>query len=265
MWQRLPDRGHCAWPVHDFARPAGIVEAEVDAWSGMRPTQFTTETRDARCSSTAPCPARTTPRSACRSSPTRPAGEDDPEPLVVGRGLRRHARDARLPGARGRRGRPSRLAGGQPGLDRARQTGPGHGRRTRSGREDARRATSSTTATTPYGRSWGAPFPPTESCTSAPLPFAVVSPSPSLSTVSRPSRRASSRRRHRPTSRPPRAADRAATANRPPPPTDTADDEPPPPSRRQPRPTARPRSGSDPLASRSARRPTRAAGRGAPS
>ena len=44
MWHGFLQEVTANWPIQDFQRPPGIVDAEVDAWSGMRPTQFTTKT-----------------------------------------------------------------------------------------------------------------------------------------------------------------------------------------------------------------------------
>jgi membrane peptidoglycan carboxypeptidase len=58
MWRGFMREVTATWPVAEFVRPQGIVEADVDGPS-------------ARSSSTAPCPVRTRPRSGCRSSRTR--------------------------------------------------------------------------------------------------------------------------------------------------------------------------------------------------
>ena len=44
MWHGFMQEVTANWPVRDFARPPGITEADVDAWSGGKPTQFTTQT-----------------------------------------------------------------------------------------------------------------------------------------------------------------------------------------------------------------------------
>ena len=44
MWQGFMDEATKSWPIKDFDRPGGLVKADVDAWSGGKPTQFTTKT-----------------------------------------------------------------------------------------------------------------------------------------------------------------------------------------------------------------------------
>ena len=43
MWHGFLQEVTQSWPVRDFGRPPGIVDAEVDAWSGGTPTEFTAE------------------------------------------------------------------------------------------------------------------------------------------------------------------------------------------------------------------------------
>jgi penicillin-binding protein 1A len=44
MWQGFMDEATKSWPVQDFAQPGGLVTEAVDAWSGGKPTQYTTKT-----------------------------------------------------------------------------------------------------------------------------------------------------------------------------------------------------------------------------
>jgi membrane peptidoglycan carboxypeptidase len=44
LWQSFLTEASLRWPIRDFERPPGIVEARVDAWSGMRPSDYATET-----------------------------------------------------------------------------------------------------------------------------------------------------------------------------------------------------------------------------
>jgi membrane peptidoglycan carboxypeptidase len=44
MWQGFMDEATKSWPINKFAQPGGLVEAKVDAWSGGKPTEFTTKT-----------------------------------------------------------------------------------------------------------------------------------------------------------------------------------------------------------------------------
>ena len=73
MWQGFMDETTKTWPIKDFARPGGLVNADVDAWSGGKPTQFTTKTvKEIFIEGTAPA-LTTRSTSACTSSATRPA------------------------------------------------------------------------------------------------------------------------------------------------------------------------------------------------
>ena len=78
MWRGFMREVTTAWPVRDFIRPPGIVEADVDAWSGGTPTQFTRETvREVFIDGTVPGPDYNQGRSAggaqsARCRPTIP-------------------------------------------------------------------------------------------------------------------------------------------------------------------------------------------------
>ncbi len=149
MWHGFLQEVTGNWPVHEFARPAGVVDADVDAWSGGRPTQFTTQTR-----------ARGVHRrhGAGRGHDQgRNAGHPQP-----GRSCRCAARARRRAGCSGSRAAPGRrrhaaswrsrsVEPGHPDWQRANQdwiarAKQGHrcGRRSRPRGEDTRQATSST-------------------------------------------------------------------------------------------------------------------------
>ncbi len=44
MWQGFMDEATKSWPIKDFDKPGGLVTADVDAWSGGKPTAYTTKT-----------------------------------------------------------------------------------------------------------------------------------------------------------------------------------------------------------------------------
>ncbi len=44
VWQGFLDEVTKSWPITDFVEPKGLVHLSVDAWSGMRPGSFTTQT-----------------------------------------------------------------------------------------------------------------------------------------------------------------------------------------------------------------------------
>lgn len=168
MWRGFMREVTESWPLRDFARPVGITEADVDAWSGGAPTQFTTQTvRELFIDGTVPGPDTTKVGVQVLRDPI------DPEKFYLWvEGC------AGVPETKGFLA----LEGAEPGhadwqlanldwINRAKQ-GPG----TPGGPGSERTDTSYifTSRYTPYGRSWGAPFAPTDSCIG-------VSPSPSLS------------------------------------------------------------------------------------
>ncbi len=111
------------WPGQDFAQPPGIVTADVDAWTGMAPTSVHDQDRAGG--------VHRRHGARCRHHQRAVAGGDRRvgQHPAVGRRLRGHATDGGFPEPGQRRGRASRLAGGGPGVDRARQAGHRHSRR----------------------------------------------------------------------------------------------------------------------------------------
>jgi membrane peptidoglycan carboxypeptidase len=180
MWQGFLTEVTRTWPIRDFERPAGLVEQRVDAWSGMRPTQFSSETvNELFIDGTVP-------------------GED-----TTKRGLQ-VITDAEgnsylwtegcpgTPETRGflvlddvERDRADWRAAIDDWIERARE-GPG----TAGGPDpnvETRTSYFYNSRITPYGKSWGAPFPPTQSCDAAPSPSPSPSPEPSPSPSLEPS------------------------------------------------------------------------------
>ncbi|CAN5188257.1 hypothetical protein BH24CHL7_BH24CHL7_06480 [soil metagenome] len=170
VWQSFLSEVTAAWPIRDFPRPQGIVEAEVDAWSGMRPTEFSTETvTEIFIDGTVPGEDTTK-----RGLQVVEDGEGNLALWTEG--------CAGTPQTRGflaleevEREYPAWHAANLEWIERARR-----GRGVAGGPDPEVETETSyifSRQFTPYGRSWGAPFPPTQSCTEAPSP----SPSPSLS------------------------------------------------------------------------------------
>jgi membrane peptidoglycan carboxypeptidase len=219
VWQGFLSEVTADWPISDFARPDGIVEADVDAWSGMRPGPYTTETvRELFIDGTVP-------------------GED-----TTKRGLQvivDEAGDeylwqegcAGVPETKGylvledvEEDRPAWHAANLDWIERAmRGTGVAGGPD-----PEVRTETSYifNNRFRPYGQSWGAPFPPTQTCDEAPSP----SPSPSPEESPSPEPSPTEEPTLEPTPEPP-----PPTPEPPPPPP-----EPPPPTPEPPPPTGDP-------------------------
>lgn len=162
------------WPVYEFARPGGIVQQEVDAWSGMRPTRWTREVvTENFIEGTVP------------GEDTTKRGLD----VIVdeeGNEYRWHEGCAGTPERRGflvlddvEADRPDWREAIDEWIERAKR-GPG----VAGGPDPEVRTRTSYIFTpdyTPYGRSWGAPFPPSADCDEAPSPSPSPSPEPTES------------------------------------------------------------------------------------
>jgi membrane peptidoglycan carboxypeptidase len=170
IWRGFMREVTADWPVFDFPRPPGITEADVDAWSGGKPTQYTTETvREVFVDGTVPGDDNTKVGLQVVVDPL------DPEKYYLWidgcAGIAETKGFLALEGAEP--GHPDWQQANLDWIARARQGtgiagGPDPAVRTRTSYIfNARR--------NPYGKSWGAPFAPTDSC------FGVPSPSPSLS------------------------------------------------------------------------------------
>ena len=180
MWRGFLRDVTASWPVRDFGRPPGISEAEVDAWSGMRPTPFTAE-RVIEVFIDGTVPGEDNTKVGLQVVPNPGAGEDD-----LNRWLLWVDGCAGTPETRGflalegvEAGRPDWQQANLEWIARARAGGPN----TPGGADPEVRTRTSyifNRGYTPYGRSWGAPFAPTESCTSAPSPSPSVDVSPSV-------------------------------------------------------------------------------------
>ena len=170
-WQGFTQEVSQDWAVNDFPRPDGIVEADVDAWSGGVPTQFTTQTyHEVFISGTQP----TAPDTTKVGMQVVPDANGDQTLWVDG--------CAGTPVTSGflnldnvEADHPDWHAANQNWIARAMQ-GPGT-----AGGPDPLVPTKTSyifdPRNTPFGKSWGAPFPPTTTCAQAPP---SLSPSPSI-------------------------------------------------------------------------------------
>ncbi len=180
VWQSFLSEVTADWPINGFIRPEGIVEADVDAWSGGTPTEFTTETvREVFIDGTVPGPDTTKRglqvivdeegteylwREGCAGTPQTKGY------LVLDDVEEDHS---------------AWHAANQDWIERARR-----GTGVRGGPDPEVRTETSYIFNgryTPYGDSWGAPFPPTLTCDMAPSPSPSVSPSISPSIEPSPS------------------------------------------------------------------------------
>lgn len=172
VWENFVEQATRKWPIHDFVRPSGVVEADVDAFSGMKPGPYTAKTvRELFVDGTAPEREDTTKRGVqvvpapdgsfvlwhdgCAGTPeTR--GYLDLDGVEQDHSTWHDANADWI----GRAHRGTDVAGG-PGGTRTAYFYDGGFR--------------------PYGATWGAPFPPTGKCDEAPSPSPSPSESPSPS------------------------------------------------------------------------------------
>ncbi|MEP7361191.1 MAG: hypothetical protein ABI744_06380, partial [Chloroflexota bacterium] len=181
MWRGFMREATADYPVQDFSRPQGITEADVDAWSGGTPTQFTTQTvREVFIDGTVPGPDTTKVGLQVVLNPL--VARTDPNPYVLWQdgcsGVPETKGFLALEGVEA--GQPDWQAANLDWIARAKQ-GPGT-----AGGADPAVPTSTTYLFrsgffTPYGKSWGAPFAPTVTCLGLPSPSPSLSESPSVS------------------------------------------------------------------------------------
>ncbi|MEO6349317.1 MAG: transglycosylase domain-containing protein [Candidatus Limnocylindrales bacterium] len=178
LWQGFVQEATANWPIANFIRPPGIVDVEVDAWSGMRPTALTTRTvNEVFIEGTVPGEDNTKTPLQVVPNPAAPADADEGDP---NRWLLWVDGCPGVPETRGflalegvEPGHPDWQAANLDWINRAKQ-----GPNTEGGPDPETRTKTAyifQRGWQPYGRSWGAPFPPTQSC----VPGA--SPLPSLS------------------------------------------------------------------------------------
>jgi membrane peptidoglycan carboxypeptidase len=220
VWQNVMREATRGWQVNEFRRPDGIAEAEVDAYTGFRPSVYSRrQVTELFVDGTGPgddpyirgIPVIRGPdeklyrwTEACGGEPTTRGF------LALGEAEADH---------------PNWQDANRNWINRARR-GPG----TAGGPEDTRTAYFYQSWFEPYGNSWGAPFPPTASCQDAPSPSPSTSPSasPSGSPSAEPSLPVETPPPPEDTPTPVPPPEETPTPE-PPPPEDTPTPEPPPP------------------------------------
>ena len=166
VWQGFLVQATKQWEIRDFVRPTGITEATVDAFTGMAPGAFTTSTIE-----------------ELFIEGTEPRIPDDTKFAL------QIEEESGLLWAEGCSGTPvtrgfldlSRVESAFPlwqeanrgWIERAKQ-GPG----VRGGPKGTRTTYFYNLGYHPYGSTWGAPFPPTETCVPAPSPLPPDTPFP---------------------------------------------------------------------------------------
>jgi penicillin-binding protein 1A len=181
MWRGFLREVTQEWPIFDFPRPQGIVEQDVDAWSGGKPTQFTTQTvREVFIEGTVP--GDDTTKVGMQVVPD-PADPDNYFLWVEG---------CAPPETKGflvldevEPGHPDWQRANDDWILRAKE-GPG----VKGGLDPEVKTETSylfTPRYTPWGKSWGAPFAPTENCLGLASPSPSLSASPSFSFTPEPS------------------------------------------------------------------------------
>jgi membrane peptidoglycan carboxypeptidase len=180
VWHGFMQEVTGAWPIARFNQPPGIVEAEVDAWSGMKPGPYTRRTV------TELFIEGTVPGQDTTKQGLQVITDDEGNEYLWSEGC---------PGTPEKKGflvldevdkdHPDWQAADLDWIERAKK-GPG----TAGGPDkDVRTRTSYifNQRNTPFGKSWGAPFPPEADCTEAPSPSPSPSPSPTLTEAPSPS------------------------------------------------------------------------------
>jgi len=154
-------------PVTDFQQPDGVTWATVDANSGMRPSVYTRKTvREVFVNGTVPTQIDNTKMSVDIDSVTNTLWTYDCPGILQTKGF--------LNLSQVDSNNPNFQSYDQKWITRARRGvgvrgGPSNG---------ATMYFYQVGFWTPYGASWGAPFPPTRSCAPAPPPDAPPSPPP---------------------------------------------------------------------------------------
>ncbi|HEY6058674.1 MAG TPA: penicillin-binding transpeptidase domain-containing protein, partial [Candidatus Limnocylindrales bacterium] len=183
VWQGFMQEVTAAWPVRDFARPDGLVEAKVDPWTGLQPGRGGKSVTELFIAGTEPGErVPSVEASAPRASPAgsdgaigesaSPAGGEAPSPSSARTGTNSGCAEAVLAAV----GYESRfapwLAADRAWLARA-VRGPG----VAGGPERTRTAYFYNGQFRPYGASWG-PFSGIGCLRAAPSPPPTESPSP---------------------------------------------------------------------------------------
>jgi len=162
VWQGFLTEVTKGWPISDWKEPDGIVHAKVDAWSGQNPGPFTTRTvEEIFITGTQPKQEDNTKIGVQVDSATGMLWQEGCTGPPETQGFLDFSQvEAAFPASW-----QKAIAGW---VERAKQ-GPGV-----RGGPNARVKTATAYYAKryymPYGRSWGAPFPPTELCTPLPSP-----------------------------------------------------------------------------------------------
>ena len=163
VWQGFLVQATRDWEIRDFRRPKGITEAVVDAYTGLVPSIFTTRTvKELFIAGTEPTVADDTKIALQVEAESGLLWAEGCSGTPVTKGF--------LDLSRVEAAFPLWHKADMAWIARARK-GPG----VRGGPEGTRTTYFYNFGYHPYGSSWGAPFPPTETCLPAPSP----SPSPS--------------------------------------------------------------------------------------
>jgi membrane peptidoglycan carboxypeptidase len=163
MWQAFLTQASHGMPIADFKRPAGVVDATVDAFTGLKPGPFSKKTvKEQFIQGTTPTEVDYTKVPKAIDKATNKLWAEGCTGPKVTRGFLDFSRvDAAFPRwQRYDRGWAARAAKGS-GVS--------------GGPEGTRTAYFGFGSRLPFGASWGAPFPPKATCTPLPSP----SPSPS--------------------------------------------------------------------------------------
>jgi hypothetical protein len=163
MWQAFLTQASHGMPIADFKRPAGVVDATVDAFTGLKPGPFSKKTvKEQFIQGTTPTEVDYTKVPKAIDKATNKLWAEGCTGPKVTRGFLDFSRvDAAFPrwqkADRGWAARAAKGSGVSGGPEGTRTAYFGFGSRL------------------PFGASWGAPFPPKATCTPLPSP----SPSPS--------------------------------------------------------------------------------------
>jgi membrane peptidoglycan carboxypeptidase len=172
VWENFIEQATRKWPVRDFARPGGIQEADVDAFSGMRPGPFSKKTvRELFIQGTVPDKEDDTKKGMqVLEAPdgTNYLWKDGCAGTPVTKGF--------LDLSKVEDNRARWAKANDDWIKRARK-----GAGVAGGPENTKTTYFYASFYQPYGASWGAPFPPTQSCDQAPSPSPSPSESPSPS------------------------------------------------------------------------------------
>jgi membrane peptidoglycan carboxypeptidase len=158
LWQAFLTQASKNMPIVDFKRPPGIVDAKVDAFSGMKPGPFSRRTvKEHFIEGTQPTEIDNTKRAIAVDQASGKLWQDG----CVGPRVRKGFLDLSKADA----AHPKWQKYDNAWAARAR-----HGQGVRGGPKGTRTAYFGFGSVLPFGASWGAPFPPRNRCTPGPPP-----------------------------------------------------------------------------------------------